>query len=240
MKRFSFAGLALAGSLLFSSGASFAGITLDGTRVVLAAPGKEASLMVRNKAADDVMIQTWMDVSDGDAKVDVPFAITPSLTRLGGEKQQTLRILYYGQGLPADRESVFWLNVQEIPQKAKGDNTLQIAVRQRIKFFYRPAGLPGKVEQAPAQLRWRLVQRDGRAQLEVNNPSSYFISLASVKVQSGGRDYKAAAEMVAPSATRYFDVKDLPAGAAGTGAKVHFESINDYGAVEPHDSTTAG
>ncbi|WP_415493438.1 molecular chaperone, partial [Burkholderia ubonensis] len=161
-----------------------------------------------------------------------------ALGRLGAEKQQTLRVLYYGQGLPADRESVFWLNVQEIPQKAKDDNTLQIAVRQRVKLFYRPAGLPGKVEEAPTQLRWKLVQRDGKAQLEVSNPSAYFVSLASVKVQSGGKNYDATAEMVPPSATRHFAVKDLPAGAAAAGVKVHFESINDYGAVEPHDGTT--
>ncbi|MDR6497072.1 P pilus assembly chaperone PapD [Burkholderia ambifaria] len=238
MKRFHFAGLALASSLLLSTGASFAGITLDGTRVVLAAPSKEASILVRNRAPADVMIQSWMDASDG--KSDVPFAITPALSRLGAEKQQTLRILYYGQGLPADRESVFWLNVQEIPQKAKADNTLQIAVRQRVKFFYRPAGLPGKVEDAPAQLRWRLVQRDGRTQLEVSNPSAFFVSLASVKVQSGSRDYAAEAEMVPPSSTRQFAIKDLPAGTASAGMKVHFESINDYGAVEPHDGTTAG
>ncbi|KVE06914.1 molecular chaperone [Burkholderia anthina] len=238
MKRLHFARLALAGSLLLSSAASFAGITLGATRVVLAAPSKEASLMVRNPAPADVMIQTWMDTGDANAKTDVPFVITPALTRLAGEKQQTLRILYYGQGLPVDRESVFWLNVQEIPQKIKDDNTLQIAVRQRVKFFYRPDGLPGTVAEAPAQLRWRLVQHDGRTQLEVKNPSAYFVSLASVKVQSGGRDYAAAAEMVAPSATRYFDVKNLPAGA--TGAKVHFESINDYGAVEPHDSAITG
>ncbi|MDW9249370.1 gram-negative pili assembly chaperone, C-terminal domain protein [Burkholderia cepacia] len=196
--------------------------------------------MVRNRAPADVMIQTWMDASDVNSKADVPFAITPALTRLAGEKQQTLRILYYGEGLPVDRESVFWLNVQEIPQKAKDDNVLQIAVRQRVKFFYRPAGLPGKIENAPSQLRWRLVQRDGRTKLEVSNPSAYFVSLASVKVNSGGRDYAAAAEMVAPSATRYFDVKDLPAGTAGAGAKVYFESINDYGAVEPHASVTTG
>ena len=238
MKRFHFAGLALAGSLLLSSGASLAGVTLDGTRVVLAAPSKEASILVRNRAPADVMIQSWMDASDG--KSDVPFAITPALSRLGAEKQQTLRILYYGQGLPTDRESAFWLNVQEIPQKAKDDNTLQIAVRQRVKLFYRPAGLSGKVEEAPAQLRWKLVQRDGQTQLQVSNPSAYFVSLASVKVQSGSKNYDAAAEMVPPSTTRYFAIKDLPAGATAAGAKVHFESINDYGAVEPHDSTTAG
>ena len=33
------------------------------------------------------------------------------------------------------------LNVQEIPQKSASANTLQIALRQRIKVFYRPDNL---------------------------------------------------------------------------------------------------
>ncbi len=233
MKRFHFAGLALAGSLLLSSGPSLAGITLDGTRVVLAAPSKEASLLVRNTAPADIMVQTWMDA--GDDKADVPFAITPALSRMGPEKQQTLRILYYGQGLPTDRESVFWLSVQEIPQKAKGENTLQIAVRQRIKFFYRPAGLPGEVAQAPAQLRWRVVTQDGKAQLEVSNPTAFHVSLAEVKLRSGSKYYTVDTQMVPPADTRRLTVHGLPAG-AGADAKVHFETINDYGAITAHDS----
>lgn len=37
--------------------------------------------------------------------------------------------------LPVDRESVFWLNVKEIPKKSAEENVLQIAVRSRIKLF---------------------------------------------------------------------------------------------------------
>jgi len=233
MKRFHIAGLALAGSLLLSSGASLAGITLDGTRVVLAAPSKEAPVLVRNQAPADIMVQAWIDGADD--KADVPFAVTPTLSRLGAEKQQTLRILYYGQGLPSDRESVFWLNVQEIPQKPKDENTLQIALRQRIKLFYRPAGLPGEVAKAPAQLRWRVVPHEGKAELEASNPTAFHVSLATVKLQSGGRDYEAEGGMVPPAGTRRFEVKGLQAGAASAGAKVHFESINDYGAIQSHE-----
>jgi len=220
-----------------------AAIVITGTRVVYPEQNREVNVRLANVETAPVLVQAWVDDGRADANPDeikVPFVLMPPVFRVEPQKGQTLRIMYTGTDLPADRESVFWLNVQEIPQKAKGDNTLQIAVRQRIKFFYRPTGLSGKVEEAPAQLRWRLVQRDGRAQLEVSNPSAYFVSLASVKVRSGGRDYAAEAEMVPPSSTRLFAVKDLPAGAASAGIKVHFESINDYGAVEPHDGTTTG
>ena len=162
MKRSHIAGLAPAGSLGLASGASLAGITLDGTRVVLAAPSKEASVLVRNRAAADVMIRARIDGADD--KADVPFAITPTLGRLGAEKQQTLRILYYGQGLPTDRESVFWVNVQEIRRSPGREHAADRAApaHQALLPACRPARRGGK---APAQLRWRPVPHDGKAQL---------------------------------------------------------------------------
>ncbi|MEN2469122.1 molecular chaperone [Burkholderia sp. GS2Y] len=233
MKTSLIAGLALAGSLFCTAGVSHAGIMLDGTRLVLAAPAKEASILVKNKAPTDIMIQSWVEA--GSQNGDVPFAITPALSRLSGEKQQMLRILYQGQGLPTDRESVFWVNVQEVPQKAKDENTLQIAVRQRIKLFYRPVGLPGKPEGAAAQLSWRVVNESGAPRLEARNGSAYHVSLSSVTLRSGGRDYSAKVEMIPPSATRRFELQGWR-GQPDAGAKVQFESINDFGATESHSS----
>ncbi|HBO2178329.1 TPA: molecular chaperone, partial [Pseudomonas aeruginosa] len=94
-----------AGFFLLSSSLANAGITLGGTRVVLQAPSKEASILVKNQASQDVMVQSWMEAEEANSSQDVPFAITPPLSRLGGNKQQTLRILFQGKGLPSDRES---------------------------------------------------------------------------------------------------------------------------------------
>jgi chaperone protein EcpD len=64
--------------------------------------------------------------------------------------------------VPQDRESVFWLNVLEIPPKPVGKaNHIQLTVRSRLKLFYRPAGLAGSPKAAVAQLRWRLVRGSG-------------------------------------------------------------------------------
>ena len=43
--------------------------------------------------------------------------------------------------LPADRESMFYFNVREIPPKSNKSNTLQIALQTRIKLFWRPKAL---------------------------------------------------------------------------------------------------
>ncbi|MCV5920354.1 fimbria/pilus periplasmic chaperone, partial [Escherichia coli] len=73
-----------------------------------------------------------------------PFIITPPLFKLDPEKNNILRIVNITHGLPQDRESVYWVNVKAIPSKSddsENKNVLQIAVRTRIKLFYRPAGL---------------------------------------------------------------------------------------------------
>lgn len=122
-----------------------ASISLSATRVVFDGAHKEANVIVRN-GNQEVLVQSWVDAGD---RAQAPFAITPPLARVLPKQEQLLRILYEGQGLPTDRESVVWLNVQEIPQASTQANTLQLAVRQRIKIFFRPANLPGNALLAP-------------------------------------------------------------------------------------------
>ncbi|AIC18914.1 MULTISPECIES: fimbrial biogenesis chaperone [Pseudomonas] len=232
------AGVILASlSLLFST-SSQAGINLENTRVVLAAPSKEASLVIKNSAAEDLMFQAWIE--GADKSEDVPFALTPVLKRLSGEQQQVLRILYSGKGLPTDKESVFWLNVREVPQKSREDNTLQIAVQQRLKLFYRPAGLPGKVVQAPQQLKWRLLAKDGKPYLEVTNPSAFHQSFAAITLRMGSKSFTAPIDMVAPTTTAQVEIPELPNGVQANDLKVEFEVIGDYGGILKYDSTISG
>lgn len=217
---------------LFASMAS-AGITLDGTRVIFAAPAKETSVVVRNQGSNDIMVQSWVEPDTNGPATDVPFAITPPLVRLGGNKQQILRILYQGQGLPTDKESVFWLAVQEIPQKAKDENTLQIAIRQRVKLFYRPANLPDTAANAAKSLQWKLVEQNGKAALSVTNPSVYHVSFSgsTVTLRNGKDKGTATAEMLAPGATRTVEIKGS-AGVRSGATTVEFDSINDYGGLD--------
>lgn len=228
--------VALAGALLLCASLAQASIQLGATRVVLAAPAHEVTVPVNNKIAQDTMIQSWIEGEDDAAGQDVPFAVTPALSRLGGNQQQTLRIFYQGQGLPTDKESVFWLSVQEIPQKAKGENVLQIAVRQRIKVFYRPAGLEGKPEDAAKALRWQWSTQDGKPALRVSNASSYHVSVTSAALKDGDRRHALQTRMVAPGATVVFPLKDGAARPAAN-ATVSFQYVNDYGGVDQLDAT---
>lgn len=205
----------------------FASISLSATRVVFDGARKEANVTVRN-GGQNVLVQSWIDSDQKDNK-SLPFAITPPLARVLANQQQLLRILYEGAGMPLDKESVVWLNVQEIPQSGATDvNTLQLAVRQRIKVFFRPENLPGEAAQAPAQLKWRLQKEAGRTQLKVNNPAVYHVSLADLKLGLVEKaELVVGSTMIAPGEELIFNLKAVPSSPA-----LRFSIINDYGALQ--------
>ncbi|RON01543.1 pilus assembly protein [Pseudomonas brassicacearum] len=205
-----------------------AGISLSATRLVFDGKHKEAGITVRN-SGEDVLIQSWVDSDTPDA-TSVPFAVTPPLARVAGKQQQLLRVIYEGTGMPGDRESVVWLNVQEIPQASKTQNTLQLAVRQRIKVFFRPSGLKTNAYLAPTELLWRLEDRAGKTVLTINNPGLYHVSMAEIKLQSGQSMEQAIdSMMIAPGEQKEFAIKQFSSSSTPT---VSFMNINDYGAQD--------
>jgi len=213
---------------LFAINQAVAGISLSSTRLVFDGQHKEAGITVRN-SGEDVLIQSWIDTNTSETSA-VPFAVTPPLVRVSGDEQQILRVIYEGTGLPTDRESVVWLNVQEIPQATKTENTLQLAVRQRIKVFFRPAGLKNNAYLAPGELTWRLAERAGKSILVVNNPGQFHVSIADITLQSGAlSEHPFDSMMIAPGERKEFSLKQLH---HTNTPRLLFSSINDYGAQD--------
>ncbi|PAA17703.1 pilus assembly protein [Pseudomonas fragi] len=219
---------------LFVTTEAFASISLSATRVIFDGSRKEANITVRN-GGQNVLVQSWID-SDLAENTSLPFAITPPLARVAANQQQLLRILYEGGGMPIDKESVVWLNVQEIPQASASDaNILQLAVRQRVKVFFRPADLPGEAAKAPAQLKWKLQNEGGQTLLKVNNPGHYHVSLADLEVgKSDKAELIIGATMIAPGEDRTFKLKAAPLSLS---PPLRFASINDYGALQKFETT---
>ncbi|MBE4893089.1 molecular chaperone [Enterobacter asburiae] len=198
------------------------GVTIGGTRLIYEGGKKEASLNVTNSDVSPYLIQSWAETQNGGAD-KAPFIVTPPLFRLEANQQNTLRIVRTGGNLPEDRESLFWLNVKSIPAgvKKESGNTLQIAVKSRIKLIYRPQSLlKGSPENENGKLSWTL---NGN-RLTVNNASAYYMNFQQVKV--GGHEIKEAT-YVAPMSSASFPV---PAGAAGN---ITWKLITDYGGTGP-------
>ncbi|HFT7668201.1 TPA: molecular chaperone [Serratia marcescens] len=186
-------------SLTVTAGACAAGhgeggITLGGTRVVFDGSQESTSVPVTNTARQDVwLMRFWISPYDdppaSPSTAALPFAVTPPLYRLDPDSTVQLRINKIVDTLPADRESVFWLNNLAIPPK-KGEKSLQkavqsglqFAVNTRIKLFYRPPALndAAAVKTAPGRL---IVVSQGKT-LSVSNPTPWYLTLVQLSVNN--------------------------------------------------------
>ena len=117
------------------------GIALGATRVIYPADAKQTSLSISNSDTKErYLVNSWIENSAG-AK-EKSFVVTPPLFVSEPKSENTLRIIYAGEPLPKDRESLFWMNVKAIPSVNKnsleGKNVLQLAILSRIKSAANP------------------------------------------------------------------------------------------------------
>lgn len=229
--------LAVGALLPFVSQAS---VVIAGTRVVYNAADSEVTLKLSNVGKSPALTQVWLDQGDPKAdpsKLDLPFILTPPLARIDPDKSQTIRIAYTGEPMPKDRETLLWFNLLEVPPKPTaaqaGPNYVQLAFRSRLKFFFRPAGLPGSADEAPGKLTWRLGSQNGKPALIVSNPTPYHVTVIEARVGEGEHAPKFdAGDMVAPGGQMSLPLSGAPAG----GGKVSFTTLNDYGGPMKHEA----
>ena len=224
--------LLTAGSL----SAAHAGIQIVGTRVVYPSNEREVTVRVINSGTSPRLLQVWTDSGDEKETAETskaPFLVTPPISRVEPGKGQSLRLMFTGSGsLPQDRESVFWLNVVEVPPKPEGaataeNNYLQFAVRTRIKIFYRPQSLQGDPVGAIDQIQWRLVRQGGDMALECTNSSAYNLSFADVRLKGApDRTDDMTGGGMCPAKGR----ESFPVKGGADGGRLTYKAINDYGA----------
>lgn len=214
-------------AFLMVAGSAQAGVVVGGTRLVFDGSNKESSISVRNTDKKPYLIQSWVDMFDGTRKA--PFVITPPLFRLDGGRNNVLRVVRTGGNLPEDRESIFWMNIKSIPsvpKQTEGVNTLQLAIKTRIKLIYRPKGLVVNAEEASRNLQWKL----SGSTLTVTNNSPQYISFINVTLNGKKLDK---VDLVAPKSSANFTIP------AGTGhGTLSWQYINDFGGIGPVSSTT--
>jgi chaperone protein EcpD len=229
-------------ALVCCVGAAQANVVIGGTRVVFSASQGETTLRLSNQGKQPALVEAWIDEGNTQStpnNTHAPFLITPPLFRMEAGRDQSLRILFTGDAaakLPRDRESLFWLNVLEIPPKPKNavdKNLLQFAMRSRLKLFYRPANLAGNPLKAPEKLTWHAVRDGGKVTLVVHNPTPYYITITKVSLKSDETPVTVNSGMVAPFGEQKIALPTLH-DAPGAGTQIAFTTINDYGAADVH------
>lgn len=201
---------------------SYAAIQAMVSRVIYSSENKAATLTLKNNASKAYIVQTWLEPGeDKTALAKVPFIVTPPLIKIEPQKESVLRFIYSGTGLPTDRESQVWINVQEIPPKPEEENTLQLAVRSKIKLFYRPQQIEMDLPEAVKKLQWSL--ENGTLKLKNNSP--LFITIGDLTLGKNGKPIsQMQRDMVPP-----FQSIDVLTNIPNTIKSLQFTYINDYG-----------
>ncbi|EFH7175959.1 fimbria/pilus periplasmic chaperone [Escherichia coli] len=221
----------LAGALLCScaSAASFG--PRESTLIFDGRQGSTSYRIDNSDARLPWLVQAW--VEDINEKRTEAFTSVPLVFRVEPSSTFTVRIVKKG-AVPEDRETLYWAVSNSLPggersvQKSDGDKIsaqLSLAYRFKVPMIYRPATLAGKPQQ-PEALQWRA---DKGGKMTVHNPTRYVVQLNYVN--AGGKRYqgKGVSWFISPEKSVKVDVS------VGTGSRIKYGVVNDYGAVREYD-----
>ena len=218
--------------LLLCIQVGYAGVVINTTRVIFPGNQENTEIQLTNSGDMPSLVQSWVDEGDINSSPETssaPFMVVPPVTRIAGSGGQQLKIRVLKNNLPRDRESVFYLNVVDIPAKtATTGNTLQFALRTRIKLFYRPAGLTANPETVIDNIQWKL----NGDHLSVTNNSPYHFTIAAVNANDSSHTWLAASEMIPPFSEKQLPLKNKP---AARNASVTY--VDDYGVYKSKNIT---
>lgn len=211
-----------------------ASVVINATRVIYPQNAKFINVQLANKSTTPHLVQSWIDDGRSDVSpenINVPFSVAPAVVQIGINEGQVLKVVARNaDSLPKDRESVYWLNVLDVPPvpEVKEDkaNYLQVALRSRIKLFYRPKGLDIKSEDIDAHLS--VSNQEGKVCL--NNASPYYVTVMEISPWQGG-DLKKATKVNLLSDTAFiapFSCHALPVAVKGH-SRYRIARMNDFG-----------
>lgn len=227
-------------ALFFLSGtAVHAAVVVSGTRFVYDAGEREVTVRLDNEDKSIALIQAWIDSGEraqSPSTIQVPFTIAPPIFRMEPGRSQVLRIIHTREPMPQEKESLFFLNVLELPPRPEGadkKSLLEFSVRSRMKLIYRPKGLSGTPDEAAKAVRWHWEPVTGEkpAALLVENPSPYYVTLTNVTLMPSKIAVAFEDGTIAPGGSLR-----LPLMASGKDTHVDAGADEVARAAAPHDS----
>ncbi|HIF9254656.1 TPA: fimbrial biogenesis chaperone [Photobacterium damselae] len=208
-------------SFIMTSSNAYAAFTLNTTRVVYSQGDKGQNLVVKNNSDRKYGGQVWIE--SFDKKIDdSSYVVTPSLFAVEKGKKQQLRIMQTASMLPTDKESLFWIYVQELPPALEEGNKLQFAMRTKIKLISRPKVL--NEERAGAESKLELNIKGN--QIELVNPTPYFFAISTLSYAEKEMKDKEALSIIKPKSTVLFKNQNN----YKKGQEIIITYVDDFGA----------
>ncbi|MCI1899008.1 MAG: fimbria/pilus periplasmic chaperone [Enterobacter sp.] len=202
-------------------------VNVEGTRVIIHQGELSASLTLSNSEKQPTMVQIWSD--DGDPltppeKTSTPLiAVPPVFSMKPGEVRVVQLMLTSTEALSKNSESLFWLNIYQIPPNTaavSGARQVVLPLRLRMKVFIRPEGVDDPVEQDGNKLRFSLQSAQNGQRMVVTNPTPWHMTLTNMSFMGS----RLGGVMVAPVSSVSIPVEP------GKGTRpLEYELINDLG-----------
>ncbi len=209
---------------------TYGALTLDRSRIVFNEGNSSISINVANRSQKEpYLAQGWMENERGE-KIKGPLIVLPPLQRIEADGKTMIRIqaLPDTKELPEDRESVFYLNLREIPPKGNKPNVLTLVMQTTIKVFWRPKALVVEPSVSVLPGRDKLSLEKNSNSLRIKNPTPYYYSFVDFLPDGKNKDVaEFVATMVAP-----FSTADLNIDAKTVGVSPKLIYVNDYGTMK--------
>lgn len=211
--------------LLGACNLAYATVSPDRTRIIFNASAKSVSVRLTNQSkTDPYLAQSWIEDKEGKKTREFISPIPP-LLRIEPDEQAQVRLMAQQKlsQLPADRESLFYYNMREIPPKAEQKNVMQIAMQSRLKLFWRPKAIELKEGQfVPLD---KVVISRASGTLQFKNSSPYYITVGYIGLNGKTLLPGAESVMIEPFGQASQSLAKLP-------AEFQVGYISDYGGLE--------
>ncbi|MEX9840054.1 molecular chaperone [Providencia rettgeri] len=212
-------------TILFSS-STLSNVIITGTRIIYPADADSITVQLTNNSKTSSLVQSWIDNGDENStpeNSEAPFYLSPPIVKIEGLQGQQLKIKKIPGKLSDNVESVFFLNVLDIPktpESAKGKNAIQLATRSRIKIFYRPIGLNESPDEVINHASYQIKNNN----ILVKNNSQYHLTIAAITSSDDKNNSFIDSAMIAPMSE-----KELPIKGTMKSHDLILMYVDDYG-----------
>lgn len=212
--------------LLFLTYPAVAVVNVEKTRVIFNHGEMVALVGLINSGETPTLVQLWVD--DGDIfsspeNAKTPVIALPPVFRLHpGELKDVKLQLISSDNIPSNKESLYWLNIYQIPPKKISPDTdkrVILPLRIRIKVFFRPVNVAPPQQVDGEKLQFRLNTKNHKVMI-LSNPTPWYMTLSSIKTGNEKSD----GMMLAPG-----EEKNVTLERAVKSGPVQYEIINDSG-----------
>ncbi|WP_193015144.1 molecular chaperone [Proteus sp. FME41] len=212
----------------------FSSVTMLKTRIVYSSDSRFEVLKFMNNDDIPYIMQIWADKNNPNStpdNADAPFMIQPPVFRIDPKTGRDARLIYTGEGLPQDKESIFYLNVAQIPPKdlnqdIKEGNSFTVIVHHRLKIFYRPTSIESQFSHIEKHISF---SKGANNNITVKNDSPFFVSFSSLEAtNSTGKKFVYKSTMVSPLSTEVLS-PETSDKLSFSPDKINYKYLNDLG-----------